>query len=97
MIIRRTTWRRCAAALTAALAAATTAAACSGIGGDSTTQESGTPGFDPDCVVVDSRNRAVSRPSRATAVKATSASPKLDPATIAASALPSSSPRRARA
>jgi Ca-activated chloride channel homolog len=52
MTTRRTTWRRSAAALTAALAA-TTAAACSGIGGDSTTEDSGTPGFDPDCVTVD--------------------------------------------
>ena len=53
MTTRRTTWRRSAAALTAALAAATTAAACSGVGGNDSSEGTGTPGFDPDCVTVD--------------------------------------------
>ena len=50
MTTRRTTWRRSAAAL---MAAATTAAACSGVGGNDSSEGTGTPGFDPDCVTVD--------------------------------------------
>ena len=45
----------------------------------------------------DSRNSAVSRPSRLTAAKATSPRPREDPATSASVALASSSPFSARA